>query len=302
MDLLLALSMHTLMWGALGDINGDGYPDFVFNPYDLLKAYIVFGKNGKFSNIDATTLNGSNGGFIIKGGIASSVGDINGDNYSDIVLNSVPMNYIIFGRKGNFFNIDLSTLNKLNGNNGGFIVSGLSNGISGAGDINHDGYDDFITGFNNAAQVIFGRPSGFINFDVTSIEFDGINGFVIPNMGGAFVNGIKDINGDGVSDIIAGSSVIFGRKIVQPSTYTCTNTKSSTAACTNATTKSSTSAYITASTCTKSCPDAINCAYAISSAFLAASTISCTCFGANTNPIASSCIFTNCNSCAAADC
>ena len=75
----------------------------------------------------------------------SSAGDVNGDGYSDVIvgaptdLNSAGKVYIYFG------GINMDTTADLI-----LIGEGISNtfgySVSGAGDVNNDGYDDIIVG------------------------------------------------------------------------------------------------------------------------------------------------------------
>ena len=90
----------------------------------------------------------------------------------------------------------------------------LGYSVSGAGDINGDGFDDLIIGAtgadgddfgSGAAFVVFGSPDPFQNdFDLTLL--DGSNGFEIrgdaaEDLAGLAVSAIGDVNGDGIGDL-----------------------------------------------------------------------------------------------------
>ena len=124
-----------------------------------------------------------------------------------------------FETGSNFLN-----LSSLNGNNG-FSLNGIDEddqsgySVSLAGDINADGFDDFIIGAvradphgNDAAgesYVVFGKATGFAaTLDLAAL--DGTNGFVINGVNsrdfsGESVSRAGDVNGDGIDDIIIGA-------------------------------------------------------------------------------------------------
>ncbi len=97
----------------------------------------------------------------------------------------------------------------------GFDYSGFS--VSGAGDVNGDGLDDFIVGawgadpngsFSGTSYVVFGKASG------TTVELSAIaagtggfaiNGEAMEDESGFSVSGAGDVNGDGLDDLIVGA-------------------------------------------------------------------------------------------------
>ncbi|PTQ83589.1 beta strand repeat-containing protein [Nitrosomonas ureae] len=179
-----------------GDINGDGLDDVIVD------GNIVFGKSSGFdATMNLSDLDGSNG-FHIDGtfGGVSSAGDINGDGIDDIIIGRG----IVFGRSSGFE----ATLNlsDLDGNNG-FLLDRIGSGsgffdnaISGAGDVNGDGFDDLIFSSSGFSYVMFGKASGFdatvkvLELDRTnSVRFDGAS---------RWVSGAGDVNGDGFDDLM----------------------------------------------------------------------------------------------------
>ena len=91
--------------------------------------------------------------------------------------------------------------------------------VSGAGDINADGFDDLLIGaywadcFGNPSAgktyVVFGKADGFAaSLELSSL--DGTNGFAINgikffDVSGYSVSGAGDVNGDGFDDLLIGA-------------------------------------------------------------------------------------------------
>jgi len=125
-------------------------------------------------------------------------------------------------------------------------VTTNGNSVSGAGDINGDGFDDLIIGASGvdangiyntgSSYVLFGSNSGFdATLDLN--DLDGSNGFAIAGINEGDLSGFStssagDINGDGIDDLIIGapgadagdninagaSYILFGREGEFPAT------------------------------------------------------------------------------------
>ncbi|MEA3044328.1 MAG: hypothetical protein QOH47_2166, partial [Sphingomonadales bacterium] len=218
---------------AAGDVNGDGYADFIVGAPEQGaggSAYIVFGKASGFTTTFLGSLTPADG-FRIDGegtgdmaGISvSSAGDINNDGYDDLIVgadhlgtNDQGAAYVLFGKASGFANISLATLApadgfKIQGNGG---IGRLGHSVASAGDINNDGYDDIIIGApdgnarnSGTAYLIFGKASGFGTIDVTALApTDGfsITGAIAYDRLGMSVSA-GDINNDGYDDLILGA-------------------------------------------------------------------------------------------------
>ena len=227
-----------------GDINNDGYDDFLIgalgaspNGVRSGEAYVVFGSSNSFGPVGFSRLNSLDGsnGFRLHGitsgdraGIRlSDAGDINGDGIDDLFVgaiyanSSAGQNYVVFGSESNFgATIELSSLDGSNG----FSISGIDPddfsgvGLSSAGDINGDGYDDLIIGAPRAgpngdksgeSYIVFGSGGGFLA-NINLADLDGRNGFIMNGINsgdntGWATAGLGDINGDGYDDVIIGA-------------------------------------------------------------------------------------------------
>jgi hypothetical protein len=219
-----------------GDVNADGIDDIIIGAPEAGQSYVIFGSKYEFPiEINSTWLNGQNG-FIIYGinsfddfGFSvSSAGDVNNDGISDIIIGGVNGNpniysgqsYVIFGSKSLFPNqFYLSDLNGVNGFVINFSPDSFGAFVSAAGDINADSIDDILIGAPSANDyagqiyVIFGSKIPFSpQLNITSLN--GNNGFIINGFYNLDLNGVggslgaaRDINNDGVADIIIGERV-----------------------------------------------------------------------------------------------
>ena len=149
---------------AAGDVNGDGYGDFIISraytsPQGQSQAgetWVVFGRAGMLpGNLTLSSLNGSNG-FELRGERmdrvgteVSGAGDLNGDGFADIVVTREDGDeaYVVYGRAHYYtaaFDID-----DLNGSNG-FVLQdadqGFLNSPAGLGDFDGDGFGDLAFG------------------------------------------------------------------------------------------------------------------------------------------------------------
>ncbi len=197
------------------------------------------------ANFDLGTLNGTNGfriPGILNGSLTGSevdfIGDINNDGFDDIAIGAQYASfngftragtvYVVFGSSTGF-GADFDILS-LNGTNG-FIIEGIENeerigsSISGIGDVNGDGIDDFITAGDIDALVIYGSSSTFVA-SIDKNDLNGSNGFIIESNRFNEVAGLGDVNGDGISDFIVGpvftstdTLVIFGRTSNFPGSF-----------------------------------------------------------------------------------
>ncbi|MBL8496485.1 hypothetical protein ABF87_03525 [Nitrosomonas sp. JL21] len=179
---------------SAGDINGDGLDDLIIgapdadsNGVSAGSSYVVFGRTSKFKDVfDLSSLNGRNG-FRLDGGrelynsgfTVSGIGDFNGDGFDDVLVGApgadpdgfgVGASYIVFGKASNF-NATL-TLSQLDGEDG-LILKGtqifdrFGEFISGAGDVNGDGFDDLIasvSSYYSRNENLLDSGSGYVIF------------------------------------------------------------------------------------------------------------------------------------------
>ena len=169
--------------GALLDVNGDGYADFIVGApgsfHGIGAVYVYLGS----ATASATDWNGAapaayielfGGGAGHFGSAVASAGDVNGDGYADFLVGPVGVGSTGSARlylgsaspsaadwsgPGATRRIDL--LGPVPGS------AGFGTSVAGAGDVNGDGYADFVIGGGGSggAHVYFGsaypaRPTG----------------------------------------------------------------------------------------------------------------------------------------------
>lgn len=180
---------------TVGDMNGDGYDDFLIAAVnanridpsfaDNGELYVVFGTpNGYPPVVELADLDGSDG-FTITGHLpdgelgyeVSNGGDVNGDGFSDIIVAASdvdldlveggipPHVFVIFG-KGTPFDASVD-LQGLDGTNGFAIIAHpddfgdlAGDSVDIAGDINGDGFNDIVIGAPYASSATLGIDDG----------------------------------------------------------------------------------------------------------------------------------------------
>ena len=218
---------------GLGDVNSDGLDDFLIasagfgdtfggGPFQRGDVFVLFGNSAggvtPSLNIDLASL-GDQGVVFESVGVrpsASAAGDINGDGVNDFLVSNPSASsnqilsgtgYLIYG--GSWLNnAGIAQVNQLTDNvlefqgsdDGSFVGAAL--GL--AGDVNGDGFDDFLTNENFGSVVIYGEherteTSPLITSRSTIDDF----GFSLE---GVSVNSAGDLNDDGFPDIATGFS------------------------------------------------------------------------------------------------
>jgi hypothetical protein len=198
-------------WGAVPDIDGDGYADVVIGSVNSNRYadYAIYpGGPGGLASAPATVhgpITGY-GSFDLRGITVATAGDTNGDGYVDIVSTTL-------GDNANGANVAI--LHLYFGGPSGLVTPSLDLATQGttylefigpitasaAGDVNGDGYGDVIATTSTSSPYVYlfyGGPNGpstspltlFQPADTTSLQ----------------VAGAGDTNGDGFGDVLVFST------------------------------------------------------------------------------------------------
>jgi len=187
-----------------GDVNNDGYDDAISGAAGAGvggEVYLYYGGASINKTPDLTfTTSVTNGGL---GQWVSGAGDVNGDGYDDIMAWGPEWSvYIYLGGASMDGTADLFLTQEEAYDGFGF------HSLSGAGDVNGDGYDDMIVGAmgcsfsghpSGRAHIYFGGPSMDNKTDIY------LDGTAVEDWFGASVSDAGDVNNDGYGDVIVGA-------------------------------------------------------------------------------------------------
>jgi hypothetical protein len=191
-------------------------------------------------DLDLTTWSKPGQGLEVHGALsgdnlgvqASGVGDVNNDGYYDFLVGADKADmpgkadagaaYLVFGVPRRLTST-IDTAGSLSSTgikiSGGYTNDFTGQYVSGAGDFNNDGIDDFIIGAPQftpsgrttagAAVVIFGKTNGWADVNLASLA-SGSAGFWLWGAAtldefGHCVSGAGDVNGDGIDDVMVGA-------------------------------------------------------------------------------------------------
>ena len=186
---------------SAGDVNGDGFDDVIVSTYGVGTVSVYSGMDG--SELHQWNGTGTGDWFGIS---VSGAGDVNADNFDDVIVGAWYADPGGISNAGSAFvysGADGSLLHRLDGV-GSYDRIGYS--VSGAGDVNRDGYYDVIVGAPYAGHGSTGDAG-------SAMVYSGLDGTLLYQWDGQLtgeelghsVSDAGDVNQDGFDDFLIGA-------------------------------------------------------------------------------------------------
>jgi hypothetical protein len=188
---------------GIGDVNRDGYGDFVVTNYFDKTAKLYFGSASLDLIPDLTFHYPESEDSVRYFGIAGGIGDVNNDGYDDFSISGTFLAYGLYPKGKVFIYLGGETIDTIPVAefNEPWIEDSFGE-TSSVGDINKDNYDDFIITSPYNWSDAKGRVYLFWGGDTVSWERSiTFTSDTLEDRFGASVDNIGDINDDGFDDI-----------------------------------------------------------------------------------------------------
>ncbi len=199
---------------AAGDMNGDGMDDLLIGAPNARqnlpgegKAFIFYGSSNGLANIAGWSVLGGQANAHL--GEAVAAGDFTGDGRNDLVIGAPGYDHGEIDEGVAFVYLNsLDGLRTVAGWAGEGNQSGANYGIAlaHAGDVNQDGYDDFLVGASRFPVSSVSNGKVFLHFGtgngINTIHTWNMEGNQAYSNYGYSVGSAGDVNGDGFDDIL----------------------------------------------------------------------------------------------------
>ncbi|WP_437535292.1 FG-GAP-like repeat-containing protein [Sorangium sp. So ce726] len=202
-EIIATLPDAGIYLASAGDVNADGFGDVIVSREDPPSGYLYFGGPSGIENLSNPVILevDVDAGTQLSGVIVSAAGDVNGDEFSDVILavaaHGLRVIRLYFGHPGQGFDVSPAVELEAPPDDPEFFSS-----IAAAGDVNGDGFGDVIVGSSAAdrAYVYWGGPEGIASTPDVTLVGVSRTGF------GNAVASAGDMNMDGFDEVAVGSS------------------------------------------------------------------------------------------------
>jgi len=179
-----------------GDVNHDGVEDVIVGARwndatgsQAGRAYVYSGATGALLR----TFSGQTAGDELGGAVAGA-GDVNNDGYADLLVGAV------YGGNGRVYVYSGQSGVLLYMHEGANTEHIFGYAVDGAGDVNRDGFADYMVGAPGQGRVyLYSGRTGTLMYSYRGSYQDPSDWF------GCALSGASDLNGDGVNDLVTGA-------------------------------------------------------------------------------------------------
>jgi hypothetical protein len=205
----------SLTWGAMSDGNGDGYGDVVAGDSDAFTktqhVYVYLGGPSGPSQVPSSVL-GAPAPQLSYANSVASAGDVDGDGFPELLVGSPAEDkvYVYAGGPSGWAEPPMTILvQPTQGQDAGPTMTSFGQAVSGAGDVNGDGYADVVVGNpNREATVASPVQGGAVVYFGSATGLSPSSAVTLPTSGtsdeqdvGQFVTSAGDVDGDGLADV-----------------------------------------------------------------------------------------------------